>query len=478
MPEIVWKPQPRQIAFMQRPEDEALYGGAAGGGKSEALIIEALRQVHIPHYRALILRKTYPELSELIDKSQKYYPAAFPGCKYNDTKYAWTFPSGARITFGAMQRDQDKHKYQGRAFDFIGFDELTHFTYSQYSYLVSRNRPSGKGTRVYMRATANPGGVGHGWVKERFITAAPPMTTIRENIDIRYPDGHTETRQKTRIFVPAQVFDNVALMQNDPEYITRLASMPEAEKKALLYGDWDSFSGQVFTEWRNDPTHYEDQVWTHVISPFAIPKSWKIYRGFDFGYARPFSVGWYAVDHDSRLYRIRELYGCTGTPNEGVKWEPARIAREIGAIEHDDPNIKGRVVHGIADPSIYDESRGESVAAMMEREGIFFDKADNARIAGKMQLHNRFAFDENGFPMLYVFDTCKHFIRTVPALVYDETNVEDIDTDTEDHIYDECRYVCMEYPINPPERAIELSKPYDPLARADTSDSAVRYFRR
>lgn len=478
MPEIVWKPQPRQIAFMQRPEDEALYGGAAGGGKSEALIIEALRQVHIPHYRALILRKTYPELSELIDKSQKYYPAAFPGCKYNDTKHAWTFPSGARITFGAMQRDQDKHKYQGRAFDFIGFDELTHFTYSQYSYLVSRNRPSGKGTRVYMRATANPGGVGHGWVKERFITAAPPMTTIRENIDIRYPDGHTETRQKTRIFVPAQVFDNVALMQNDPEYITRLASMPEAEKKALLYGDWDSFSGQVFTEWRNDPTHYEDQVWTHVISPFAIPKSWKIYRGFDFGYARPFSVGWYAVDHDSRLYRIRELYGCTGTPNEGVKWEPARIAREIGAIEHDDPNIKGRVVHGIADPSIYDESRGESVAAMMEREGIFFDKADNARIAGKMQLHNRFAFDENGFPMLYVFDTCKHFIRTVPALVYDETNVEDIDTDTEDHIYDECRYVCMEYPINPPERAIELSKPYDPLARADTSDSAVRYFRR
>lgn len=478
MPEIVWKPQPRQIAFMRRPEDEALYGGAAGGGKSEALIIEALRQVHIPHYRALILRKTYPELSELIDKSQKYYPAAFPGCKYNDTKHAWTFPSGARITFGAMQRDQDKHKYQGRAFDFIGFDELTHFTYSQYSYLVSRNRPSGKGTRVYMRATANPGGVGHGWVKERFITAAPPMTTIRENIDIRYPDGHTETRQKTRIFVPAQVFDNVALMQNDPDYITRLASMPEAEKKALLYGDWDSFSGQVFTEWRNDPTHYEDQVWTHVISPFAIPKSWKIYRGFDFGYARPFSVGWYAVDHDSRLYRIRELYGCTGTPNEGVKWEPARIAREIGAIEHDDPNIKGRVVHGIADPSIYDESRGESVAAMMEREGIFFDKADNARIAGKMQLHNRFAFDENGFPMLYVFDTCKHFIRTVPALVYDETNVEDIDTDTEDHIYDECRYVCMEYPINPPERAIELPKPYDPLARADTSDSAVRYFRR
>ncbi|MFR4978873.1 MAG: phage terminase large subunit, partial [Butyricicoccus sp.] len=335
---ILWKPQPRQVAFMARAEEEALYGGAAGGGKSEALIIEALRQVHIPHYRALILRKTYPELSELIDKSRKYYPPAFPGCKYNETKHAWTFPSGARITFGAMQREADKHKYQGRAFDFIGFDELTHFTYDQYSYLVSRNRPNGAGTRVYMRATANPGGVGHGWVKERFITAAPPMTPIIDTVQVVFPDGHREPREKRRIFVPSTVFDNTALMENDPDYVARLASMPEADREALLYGNWDSFSGQVFTEWRNDPAHYHDRLWTHVIEPFKIPASWKLYRGFDFGYARPFSVGWYAVDHDNRLYRIRELYGCTGDPNVGVKWEPARIAGEIKRIEHDDPN--------------------------------------------------------------------------------------------------------------------------------------------
>lgn len=463
MHSIIWKPQPRQAAFMARPEEEALYGGAAGGGKSEALVIEALRQVQIPHYRALILRKTYPELSELVDKSRKYYPAAFPDCKFNETKHCWTFPSGARITFGAMQRDQDKYKYQGRAFDFIGFDELTHFTYDQYMYLVSRNRPNGPGTRVYMRATANPGGVGHGWVKDRFITAAPPMTPVADTVEVVFPDGHTEQRRKRRIFVPAQVFDNQALMDNDPDYVARLASMSEADKKALLYGDWDSFSGQVFTEWRNDPAHYEDRIWSHVIAPFSIPMSWHIYRGFDFGYARPFSVGWYAVDHDGRMYRIRELYGCTGTPNEGVKWEPARIAKEIRRIEQDDPNLKGRAITGIADPAIRKAEMGESVEEIMARGGVYFSPGDHQRIAGKMQLHHRMAFDETGRPMLYIFSTCKHCIRTIPALVYDETDVEDIDTDGEDHIYDEMRYVAMENPVSPPEHRAEPPRAWSPL---------------
>lgn len=459
----VWRPQAKQIAFMERGEYEALYGGAAGGGKSEALVMEALRQVHIPHYKALILRKTFPELSELIDKSLYYYPRVYPGARYNTSAHTWTFPSGARVVFGSMQRAADRVKYQGRAYDFIAFDELTHFSFDEYSYLFSRNRPNGPGTRCYIRATANPGGVGHGWVKERFITAGPALRPIRETVTWREPDGTERSREQARVFVPASVYDNAALLRNDPEYVARLASMPEAERRALLYGDWDSFSGQVFTEWRNDAEHYGDRLGTHVVDPFRVPGDWAVWRGFDFGYARPFSVGWYAADHDRRLYRIRELYGCTGAPNTGVKWEPGRIAQEIRRIEAEDPNLKGRRVHGIADPSIYDESRGESVAAMMERAGVYFEPADNKRLPGKMQVHHRLAFDGAGVPMLYVFNTCKHFIRTVPALVYDEADVEDVDTDGEDHIYDELRYVCMENPIAPPVRQEPKLRPYSPL---------------
>ena len=176
MSNVIWQPQPKQIQFKQRGEYECLYGGAAGGGKSDALLAEALRQVDIPHYRAIIFRKTYPQLTELIDRSQAIYSMAYPKAKYNDSKHVWTFPSGAKIYFGSMQHTKDRTNYQGKRYDFIAFDELTHFTWDEYSYMFSRNRPSkspksNRKTRVYIRASANPGGIGHGWVKERFITA-------------------------------------------------------------------------------------------------------------------------------------------------------------------------------------------------------------------------------------------------------------------------------------------------------------------
>lgn len=450
MRKAIWSPQPRQKLFQCRPEYEALYGGAAGGGKSDALLAEALRQVHIPHYRALILRKTYPQLSELVDRSRTLYHAAFPQARYNSTGHYWEFPSGAKIYFGSMQHPSDKINYQGKRYDFIAFDELTHFTWEEYSYLFSRNRPSGPGTRVYIRAATNPGGIGHSWVKERFITPAPPMTPIVEEVQVDTPEGR-KTMSRSRIFIPSTVFDNQKLLENDPGYLASLSLLPPAERSALLYGSWDSFDGQVFSEWRNDPAHYQDHRWTHVIDPFPIPVHWRIYRGFDFGYARPFAVGWFAADPDGRLYHIREYYGCTGTPNTGLRMHPAQIAAEIHRIEQEDEQLRGRKIIGIADPSIFDESRGESVAAMMERAPnfVYWSGGDNTRLPGKMQYHYRLAFDENGLPMMQVFHTCKHFIRTIPSLVYDNSNVEDIDTTQEDHIYDMCRYVLMENPLSP-----------------------------
>lgn len=438
---------------MSRPEFEALYGGAAGGGKSDAILMEALRQVDKKKYKCLILRKTFPQLEELIDRANELYPKIFPKARYNESKHIWTFPSGAKIKFGSLQHTKDKTKYQGHQYQLIIFDELTHFQYSEYVFMMSRCRSKDGSIRCYVRATANPGGIGHGWVKDRFITAMEPMQRKYELLDV-----NGEKMIMDRIFIPASVFDNKALLENNPMYIATLAMLPEAEKKAFLLGDWDSFSGQVFSEFKNDLEHHRDRQWTHVIKPFKIPREWRRYRSYDFGYAKPFSVGWWAADEDGRLYRYRELYGCMpNQPNTGLKWTPQRIAQEIRAIE-DKHEPKGIHIRGIADPSIWDASRGESVAQSMEREGVYWDPGDNKRIPGKMQMHYRLAFDDDGIPMMYIFDTCKDFIRTIPSLVYDDKDVEDVETSQEDHIYDEARYQVMENPLAP--RGNKIVEPY------------------
>ena len=239
-------------------------------------------------------------------------------------------------------------------------------------------------------------------------------------------------------------------MRSQPDYIDQLKALPPGLRDAWLYGRWDVFAGQFFEEWRDDPDHYRDRVRTHVIDPFDIPDDWPVYRSYDFGYNRPFSCGWWAVDRDGVIYRIAALYGCTGTPNEGVRWDPHRQFTEIARFEQEHPALRGKRIQGVADPSIWDASRGESVYETACKHGIYFVPGSNSRVNGWMQVHYRLAFDSAGYPMMYVFNTCRDTVRTMPLLRFSDSRPEDLDTEGEDHIADEIRYFCMSRPVRPP----------------------------
>ena len=252
-------------------------------------------------------------------------------------------------------------------------------------------------------------------------------------------------------------------MAAQPDYIKQLESLPPKLRDAWLYGRWDIFEGQFFEDFRDSPdldlcaqagiTPEEALIqrrFTHVIEPFEIPRGWNIMRSYDFGYNKPFSLGYWAVDYDGILYRIMEMYGCTQTPDEGVKWSPDEQFKRIAELERTHPWLKGRkIVDSVADPAIWDSSRGESIAETAVRYGIYFSPGDNERIPGWMQVHYRMQFDKNGYPRMYVFSNCKAFRRTIPLMMYSETHPEDLDTKLEDHCPDEVRYMCMSRPIKP-----------------------------
>lgn len=442
----IGRPSERQRLFLKEKHKYVAFGGARGGGKSWAVRTKAkLLCVRYPGITVMIIRRSYPELRENHIKFLKK-EVEKDLATYNDSRKELVFKNGSTILFRYCASEKDLDNYQGTETDVLFIDEATQFSEDVFKVFMACVRGVNDfPKRVYL--TCNPGGVGHGWVKRLFIDRK-----FKDNED---PDEYA--------FIQSKVTDNYVLLKQQPNYIKQLEALPPKLREAWLHGNWDIFEGQFFEEFADIPEHYEDGLFTHVIEPFMPPKTWTRYRSFDFGYAKPFSCGWWAVDHEGVMYRILELYGCTETPNEGVKWTPEKIFQEIARVEREHPYLKDCEIFGVADPSIWDASRGVSVADTAAKAGVYFSPGDNKRMPGWMQVHYRLAFDENGKSMMQVFKNCKAFIRTMPLLTYSETKPEDCDTSQEDHVADEVRYMCMANPIAPRLEAKKIPKQYDPL---------------
>ena len=438
-------PNEKQKLFLTAKQKYIGFGGARGGGKSWAVRVKAiLLCLKYAGIKCMIVRKTYAELTAnhivpMVELLHCYAPKKDDRiASYNDAKKTITFSNGSTILFRYCDNEKDAERFQGTEVDVLFVDEATHQSEEKWKKLTACVRGVNKfPKRIY--ATMNPGGEGHAWVKRLFIDR----------------NFHRGENANDYVFIKSKVTDNTALMRENPDYIDQLEALPPQLRKMWLEGDWDVASGMVFEEFRNDPDHYLDRQWTHVIEPFEIPDSWKIYRGFDFGYNKPFSCQWFAVDTDGVVYNILELYGCQkdvngeDIANVGVKWTPQKMFSEIHKIESEHRWLKGKQIIGIADPACWNSETGESVAETAAKYQVFFNKGDNNRLSGWMQMHYRLAFDENGFPMMYIFKNCKSFIRTIPLMMYDEHKPEDIDSDLEDHNLDSCRYFLMSRPIKP-----------------------------
>ena len=437
--------QPKQTLFLRDKHRHIAYGGARGGGKSWAVRTKAkLLAFRYPGIKILIVRRTYKELQ---NNHIEQLTAELDGfAKYNRSDKMFRFPNGSTISFGYCANEGDLGQYQGAEYDVAFIDEAGQL---QESWIRKINLcvrgTNGFPKRTYY--TLNPGGPGHAYFKRVFVDR----------------NFNPDEDQDDYFFIQAKVEDNKALMDTQPEYLRELENLPPTLRAAWKDGRWDVYEGQFFEDFRDDPEHYKDRRWTHVIEPFEIPDGWTICRSYDFGYGKPFSCAWWAVDYDGTIYRIMELYGCTRTPNEGVKWTPDKQFEEIHKTEMQHPWLKGKNIIGVADPAIWDASRGESVADTAARYGVFFTPGDNERIAGWMQCHYRLQFDEDGYPRMYVFNTCRAFIRTIPTLIYDEHRAEDLDTKMEDHVADEWRYFCMSRPIKPIRAVKEQRILFDPL---------------
>lgn len=437
---VIFAPnQGPQEDFLAAAETDVLYGGAAGGGKSYAMLVDPLRYAHRASHRALIIRRSMPELRELIDKSRELYPKAFPGCKYREVEKLWNFPSGAKIEFGFLERDADVYRYQGQAYSWIGFDEITHLpTEFPWNYLASRLRTTDSEIVPYMRCTANPGGVGAHWVKKRYIEPNEPNHSFVGN------DG------LTRKFIPARLEDNPYLAK-DGRYEQMLKALPATQRKQLLEGNWDVNEGAAFTEFDLD---------LHVVPPFEIPISWERIKGIDYGYASESACVWAAVDpSDGTLIVYRELYrkGLTGQD----------LGTIITEMELSDPFS----VSGVLDTAAWARTgtTGPTVGETLVRQGHKLRRADKNRIQGKIQIHEYLRVQQSGRPRLQIFSSCPNLIRELQGIPLDKSNPEDVDTHAPDHAYDALRYLIMSRPrVNDPLAQLRLLRQEQSYTPADS----------
>lgn len=436
-PVTVWEPQPGpQAAFVACPVYEVFFGGARGGGKTDAVLGEWV--IHADEYGpdaiGLMVRRTRVELTETFERARRLYTPL--GARFTTAPMRVTMPGGGRLTFAYLERDADAEGYQGHSYTRVYVEEAGNFPNAAPIMKLHATLRSGAGVPCGMRLTGNPGGPGHQWVRARYIDPAPLGWQVLRD----------ETTGLDRIYIPSRVGDNQYL---GDAYVAQIrASGSPQLVRAWLEGDWSVIAGAFFPEFSLE---------RHVVAPCELPAHWYRFRALDWGSARPFSVGWYAVSDGElpqfprgALIRYREWYGTNGEPNVGLRLTAEEVADGIREREASDPVGQNGRLSGVADPAVFTADGGPSIAERMLKRGVSFRPADNKRVArggamgGWDQLRARLKGE--GAPGIYFFSICTHLIRTLPALQHDADRPEDVDTEGEDHAADECRYACMSRP--------------------------------
>jgi hypothetical protein len=466
MPEpiVIWEAQPKQAAFISCPVDDVGFGGARGGGKSDAIIGDYISHEDIYGQDAIgmAFRRERTQLVELIERAKQIMVPL--GYKWHDQDKYFKGPKGGRLRFAYLENDSDADGYQGHSYSRIYPEEMGTFPSESPINKLQATLRSGNGVPCQMKGTCNPGGAGHQWVKARYKLGEYPLGY--EVFKTEFINPFTKSKiEKTRVFIPSKVLDNKFL---GDDYVANLYQVgSEQLVKAWLEGDWSVIEGAFFDGWSTK----------NIVRPFEIPKDWLRFRSIDWGFAKPFSVGWWAVVGDqyeqiprSALVRYREWYGCT-TPNVGLRLNAEEVAD--GILERE----KGETItYGVLDPAAFATQSGPPISEQMIRKGVILRPADNKRVAragamgGWDMMRNRIK-GMDGVPMLYVFDTCKDFIRTVPALQHDLLRAEDIDTEAEDHAADEARYACMSRPWVPESTKSKVTKPNDYKVYKETAEA-------